>query len=85
MTRTNHRSSPCSLFVAAAPHSRRSLQMRAGPVATATAPTPATACASRRATGSLVETVQCWTRAQWVEQGVDVDKAWAKEGVAIKQ
>jgi hypothetical protein len=34
-------------------------------------------------TGSLVETVRCWTRAQWVEQGVDVDKEWAKEGVAI--
>lgn len=35
------------------------------------------------ATGSLVETVRCWTRAEWVEQGVDVDKEWAKEGVAV--
>jgi hypothetical protein len=34
-------------------------------------------------TGSLVETVQCWTRAEWADQGVDVDKEWAKEGVAV--
>ena len=32
-------------------------------------------------TGSLVETVECWTRDEWAEQGVDVDKEWAKEGV----
>jgi hypothetical protein len=32
-------------------------------------------------TGTNVETVQCWTRDQWAEQGVDVDKEWAKEGV----
>ena len=36
-------------------------------------------------TGSLIETVQCWTRAEWADQGVDVDKAWATEGVAVKQ
>ena len=35
------------------------------------------------ATGSLIETVRCWTRAEWVDQGVDVDKEWAKEGVAV--
>lgn len=35
-------------------------------------------------TGSLIETVRCWTRAMWAEQGVDVDKEWAKEGVAIR-
>lgn len=34
-------------------------------------------------TGSLVETVQCWTRAEWADQGVDVDKEWAKEGVGV--
>ena len=33
--------------------------------------------------GSNVQTVQCWTRAEWLEQGVDVDKWWAKEGVAV--
>ncbi len=34
-------------------------------------------------TGSLIETVQCWTRAEWDAQGVDVDKEWAREGVAV--
>ena len=34
-------------------------------------------------TGTLVERVRCWTRGQWVEQGVDVDKEWAKEGVSV--
>jgi hypothetical protein len=34
-------------------------------------------------TGSLIETTRCWTRAQWAEQGVDVDKEWSKEGVAV--
>ena len=36
------------------------------------------------ATGSLAETVRCWTRAQWADQGVDVDKEWPREGVAIR-
>jgi hypothetical protein len=34
-------------------------------------------------TGSLVERIRCWTREQWVDQGVDVDKEWAKEGVSV--
>ena len=37
------------------------------------------------ATGTLVEVVLCWTRDQWADQGVDVDKDWAKEGVSIKE
>jgi len=32
--------------------------------------------------GNLVETVKCWTRAEWAEQDVDVDKNWAKDGVS---
>ena len=36
------------------------------------------------ATGSLIEVVRCWTRDQWSEQGVDVDKEWAKEGVSVR-
>jgi hypothetical protein len=35
-------------------------------------------------TGSLVQTVQCWTRDEWAEQGVDVDKEWVKNGVAVE-
>ena len=34
-------------------------------------------------TGTLIERVRCWTRGQWAEQGVDVDKEWAKEGVTV--
>ena len=32
-------------------------------------------------TGSRIEPVRCWTREEWAEQGVDVDRDWAKEGV----
>ena len=34
-------------------------------------------------TGTRLETVRCWTRAEWIEQGVDVDKEWAREGVRV--
>ena len=34
-------------------------------------------------TGNLVETVECWTRKQWAEQGVNVDQEWAREGVRV--
>ena len=32
-------------------------------------------------TGSRIEEVKCWTRAEWAERGVDVDQDWAREGV----
>ena len=34
-------------------------------------------------TGSRIEEVKCWTRAEWAERGVDVDKDWAREGVSV--
>ena len=34
-------------------------------------------------TGSRLEEVKCWTRGEWAERGVDVDKDWAKEGVRV--
>ncbi len=35
-------------------------------------------------TGTRLEDVQCWTREQWAEQDVDLDKEWAKgEGVGV--
>lgn len=34
-------------------------------------------------TGSRIERTLCWTRAQWAEQGVDLDKEWAREGVTV--
>ncbi|HEU5482347.1 MAG TPA: hypothetical protein VFU80_04550 [Sphingomicrobium sp.] len=35
------------------------------------------------ALGSRLEEVKCWTREEWAENEVDVDKEWAKEGVAV--
>ena len=32
-------------------------------------------------TGTRVERTECWTRQEWAEQGVDVDRDWPKEGV----
>ena len=34
-------------------------------------------------TGSRIEGIECWTREEWAEGGVDVDKDWPKEGVKI--
>jgi hypothetical protein len=34
-------------------------------------------------TGTRLEKVRCWTRQEWAEQDVDVDKEWAQEGVAV--
>ena len=36
------------------------------------------------ATGTRIETIQCWTRAEWAWAGVDVDLDWAKNGVAVQ-
>lgn len=35
-------------------------------------------------TGSLIQTVKCKTREEWVALGVDLDEEWAKEGVGVK-
>ena len=32
-------------------------------------------------TGSRLDKTKCWTRQEWAEQGVDVDRDWAREGV----
>ncbi|MEO6432622.1 MAG: hypothetical protein ABIO29_01420 [Sphingomicrobium sp.] len=62
---------------------------------TATAAVPATAQAPQAsadalycmrvepATGSRIETVQCWTRAEWADAEVDIDTDWAREGVRV--
>lgn len=34
-------------------------------------------------TGTLIEQTRCWTREQWADRGVDVDKDWPKEGVRV--
>ena len=38
-------------------------------------------CLRVEVTGRIVDAVQCWTREEWAEQDVDVDKEWPKEGV----
>ena len=40
-------------------------------------------CMRVELTGNVVEPVRCWTREKWAEQGVDVDKEWAREGVRV--
>ena len=32
-------------------------------------------------TGTVAVRVECWTRAEWADQGVDVDKEYPKNGV----
>ena len=55
------------------------------PPATAAPPgTPNTKyCMRIVLTGNVMEPVRCWTRGEWAEQGVDVDKDWADEGVRV--
>ena len=40
-------------------------------------------CMKIELTGSVIQRVKCWTREQWAEQGVDVDKDWPREGVRV--
>lgn len=40
-------------------------------------------CLHVEVTGNIAEPVQCWTREEWAEQDVDVDKEWAKNGVGV--
>lgn len=53
------------------------------PATAAPAGTPETKYCMRieAITGTRIEEVKCWTRAEWADQGVDVDKDWPKEGV----
>ena len=63
--------------------------MAANPEPVPTTPAPAAGPDARYClkveplTGSNIETTRCWTREKWADQGVDIDKEWAKEGVAI--
>jgi len=40
-------------------------------------------CLNIEITGSRVERVLCLTRAEWVDQEVDVDREWAENGVRV--
>jgi hypothetical protein len=34
-------------------------------------------------TGTRIGSVLCWTRQQWADNDVDLDKAWAEDGVEV--
>jgi hypothetical protein len=34
-------------------------------------------------TGTRLDTIQCWTRDEWAALEVDLDKAWAQDGVKV--
>ena len=72
------------MFFAAAPLSATTQHLE--PTAAAPAGTAGTRYCMRveAITGSRIETIECWTRAEWAEQGVDVDQEWAKEGVEVQ-
>jgi len=40
-------------------------------------------CLNIEITGSRVEKVLCLTRAEWVDEEVDVDREWAENGVRV--
>jgi len=72
-----------SLIVVSSPISAATAQPP--PMTAAPAGTPETRyCMKIEAvTGTRLETIECWTRAEWAEQEVDVDKDWPKEGVRV--
>jgi len=67
------------MIIVAAPLSAASLE----PPATPAPPGgPGTLyCMRVTVTGNIPDPVVCWTRDEWADQGVDVDKEWAKNGV----
>ena len=72
-----------SLIIAAAPLS--AAQPGTDPAAGAPAAGPgAKYCMRVELTGNVIEPIKCWTREEWAEQGVDVDKEWAKEGAEVR-
>ncbi len=73
-----------SLLMAASPLAASTLGSK--PVSAPTGTADTRYCLRIEAsTGTLIETVRCWTRAEWADQGVDVDEDWAKEGVAVME
>ena len=73
-----------SLIAAAAPLTAAQPETDVGEGAPAAGPDAKYCLRVDPFTGSNIERIKCWTREQWAEQGVDVDREWAKEGVAVK-
>ena len=70
-----------SVIAAASPVSAMRLDLPPGTRAPAGTPETKYCMYIEAITGSRLEELKCWTRAEWAEKGVDVDKDWAKEGV----
>jgi hypothetical protein len=34
-------------------------------------------------TGTRIGSILCWTREQWAENDIDLDEAWAEDGVEV--
>lgn len=72
-----------SMALAASPAAAsRSVPMTSAPVA---GPDARYCLRVEPALGSRIETIQCWTRAEWAELEIDVDQEWAQEGVTVLQ
>lgn len=72
-----------SVIVATSPSAAATAEPPAARSAPAGSPDARYCLRVEAVTGSLIETVNCWTRTEWADQGVDVDEEWAKEGVAV--
>ncbi len=69
------------MIAAASPVSATSQHPDAGTGAPAGTPETRYCMRIEAITGSRIEELKCWTRQEWAENGVDVDRDWAKEGV----
>ena len=68
-------------LMAAAPAAATPDEM--SPAIAPTAGPDARYCLRIELTGNIVEPVRCWTREKWADEGVDVDKEWAENGVRV--
>lgn len=71
------------LIAAASPLSATQPELDPAPAAPAAGPDARYCLRIEAVTGTRLEEVKCWTREEWAEQDVDVDKEWPKEGVRV--
>lgn len=70
-------------LAAASPLSAARYDRGLGTPAPAGTPTTRYCMYVEAATGTRIELLECWTRAEWSENGVDVDQDWPREGVSV--
>jgi hypothetical protein len=73
------------MLVAASPLSASQSDLYAAPAMAAPAGTPDTKYCLRTEpiTGTRIPLIECLTREEWADGDVDVDEAWAKDGVKV--